>query len=342
MKRIQFAVGYQLQEEEDELPFSQIIDNYCQDIAEVYFPWSDMASGRASLISRRGYVFWEGQRKLEEDLKHIKQKGIKLNLLLNANCYGQYAISQFLQNQVISVLEYLWKIVGGVEIVTTASLTIARVIKKEFPSIDIRASVNMRIGTITSMEYICEFFDSYYLQREYNRNISYLKHIKRWTDANNKGLYLLVNSGCLNFCSAQIYHDNIVAHEREVMETVNIKELPHLLCWDYYKNPEKWRAILQGSWIRPEDLRYYEGIVPSVKLATRMHSNPMAVVDAYVKRDFHGNLLELFEPGFSSIIYPHIIDNKKFPEDWFEKTSGCKQNCQECSYCAEVLQKVLV
>ncbi len=341
MDRIKFAVGYQLQEEKDEPPFSEIVERFGGEIAEVYFPWADMASGRAPLLSRRGYVFWDGQKKLEDDLGYIRKKKIKLNLLLNSNCYGQHAASEYLRNQAVSVLEHLQNLVGGVEIVTTASLTIARVIKKEFPSIDIRASVNMRIGTIAGMEYLSEYFDSYYLQREYNRNMGYVKRIKKWADKNNKGLFLLVNSGCLNFCSAQTFHDNMVAHEKEIAETVNIKECPPTLCWNYYRNPEKWRAILQGSWIRPEDLHNYDGIIPSVKLATRMHSNPMQVIDAYVKRAFNGNLVELFEPGFSSVIYPYIIDNKKFPEDWFDKTSGCSQNCEECNYCAQVLKQVL-
>ncbi|MCK9266937.1 hypothetical protein M0P98_08750 [bacterium] len=341
MDKIKFAIGYQLQEEKDEPPFLDIIDKFEAQISEVYFPWANMASGRAPLLTRRGYVFWDGQKKLEDDLKYIKSKQIKLNLLLNSNCYGQYAVSEYLQNQVISVLEHLQNLLNGVEIVTTTSLTIAHIIKNVFPSIDIRASVNMRIGTITGMKYVSDFFDSFYLQREYNRNLGYVEMVKKWADDNHKGLYLLVNSGCLNFCSAQTYHDNMVAHEKEILETINIKDWSPTLCWNYYQNPNNWRTLLQGSWIRPEDLAHYNRLIPSVKLATRMHSNPMQVVEAYIRKSFNGNLLELFEPGFSSIISPHIIDNKKFPEDWFATTSTCKQNCHECNYCTQVLKQVL-
>jgi len=32
----------------------------------------------------------------------------------------------------------------------------------------------------------------------------------------------------------------------------------------------------------------------------------------------------------------------RFPEDWFERTSECGKQCHACSYCAEVLERVLV
>ena len=339
--KMKFAIGYQLPEEKDEISVLDIVDEFGKHISEVYFPWADMPSGRAPLLSRHGYVFWEGQQKQEADLKEIKGKGIKLDLLLNANCYGRFAASEYLQNQVVSVLEHLKNVAGGVDIVTTASLTVAHVVKENFPETDVRASVNMRIGSITAMEYVANLFDSYYLQREFNRDIECVKAVKKWAGKNNKGLFLLANSGCLNFCPAQTYHDNMVAHEKEIAETVNIKNWIPQLCWNYYQDRSHWHTILQGSWIRPEDIHNYEGIVHTVKLATRMHANPMRVVSAYVNGRYRGNIADLFEPGFSPIIQPYIIDNEKFPEDWFEKTSTCRRNCHQCNYCKDVLQKVL-
>jgi collagenase-like PrtC family protease len=339
---MKFAIGYQLPEEKDEVSVLDIIDEFGEHISEIYFPWADMPSGRAPILSRRGYVFWEGQQRMESELRQIKEKGIKLDLLLNANCYGRYAVSEYLQNQVVSVLDHLRNIVGCIDIVTTASLTVAHVVKENFPEIDVRASVNMRIGNITAMEYISNLFDSYYLQREYNRDIEYVKTVKKWAKNNGKDIFLLVNSGCLNFCPAQTYHDNMVAHEKEIAETVNIKDWIPQLCWNYYRDASHWHTILQGSWVRPEDLHNYEGIVQTVKLATRTHANPVRVVSAYVNGHYRGNLVDLFEPGFSPVLQPYIIDNEKFPEDWFEKTSSCKRNCWECTYCKKVLEKVMV
>lgn len=102
----------------------------------------------------------------------------------------------------------------GLDIVTTTSLTIAKAVKDNFSDIEVRASVNMRLGTVKSLEYIEDLFDSFYLQREYNRDFERIREMKRWCDLHNKGLYMLVNSGCLNFCSAQTFHDNLIATRR--------------------------------------------------------------------------------------------------------------------------------
>ena len=147
---MQFAVGYQLAETEEE-PFSDIVRDFRQHIAEVYFPWLDMPSGRSPMTCRDGFVDWEGQRKLEQDLGSIKAMGIKLDLLLNANCYGRLGLSQHLSNLVCSVVAHLKEYVG-LDAVTTASPMIAKTIKENFAEIDVRASVNMRVGTVKGME----------------------------------------------------------------------------------------------------------------------------------------------------------------------------------------------
>lgn len=337
---MKFAIGYQLREEGEE-PFLSIVKEYREYIEEIYFPWSDLPSGRAALTNRRGYIDWGAQERLEEDLLSFRKLGIKLDLLFNANCYGGYAISKYLENQILSILEYLKAKVGGVDVITTTSPAIAYIVKRYFPEIETRASINMQIGTIEGMKYLSDLFDSFHVKREFNRDILYLKRLKKWADKNGKRLYLLVNSGCLYSCSSQIFHDNMVAHEKEIDEMINITGwIPHT-CRNYLKDPANWYVVLQGTWIRPEDLYNYEDIFSVVKLATRMHSRPRLVIDAYTSRNYYGNLLDLFEPGFSYEFFPYIIDNKRFPKDWFLKTSSCGHMCEECNYCREVFKEVL-
>lgn len=337
---VKFAIGYQLQEEGEE-SFVNIAKDFKEKIDEVYFPWLDMPTCRASLTKRRGFVDWKGQKRLEEDLKTLKKMGIKLNLLLNANCYGKYSASQYLANRVSSIIEHLQEVVG-LDSVTTTSLAIAHTVKENFKNIDLRASVNMRIGTVRAMAYLLDLFDSFYIQREYNRNLKRITELKNWADKNNKKIYLLANSGCLSFCSGQIFHDNLVAHENEIDEMKNIPDWTPHLCWNYYKNRENWVAFLQSTWIRPEDIHYYEDYSSVVKLATRMHSNPRMVIQSYTAEKYPGNLLDLLEPGFSPIFSPYIIDNSGFPKDWFQKTTECNKKCYDCNYCNSVLDKVLV
>jgi len=337
---MKFAVGFQLYEPGEE-PFSRLVQAYKDHISEVFFPWLDLPTGRSGIASRHGHTDWTSQTRLEEELRAIKALGIKLDLLLNGNCYGQYAISEKLANTVASLLAHLEEAVGGVEIVTTTSPAIAHTVKQYFPHIEVRASVNMRIGTVKGMEYLCDLFDSFHVMREYNRDLAHLAQLKQWADGAGKKLVLLANSGCFTHCSGQSFHDNLVAHESEICEVANLKDFNPYVCWRLLKERENWHYLLENTWIRPEDLHNYEDLVSTVKLATRMHDRPDMVIGAYATGAYHGNLLDLFEPGFGRALMPYAILNDRFPKDWFAKTSTCSKQCHSCGYCSRVLEDVL-
>jgi hypothetical protein len=65
--------------------------------------------------------------------------------------------------------------------------------KREYPDIEVKASVNMGIGSIQAMEYVSDYFDSFYLKRELNRYLDEIKPLRKWCNNNNK-LYMLANS----------------------------------------------------------------------------------------------------------------------------------------------------
>lgn len=335
-----YSVGFQLYEKGEE-PFSNIVEDYKEHISEVFFAWQDIPTGRSAVASRHGYTDWDTGRRTVEELRRIRSMGIKSDLLFNGNCYGEYALSEKLANSVVSAIEYLDSETGGVDIVTTASIAIAHTVRKYFPDIELRSSVNMRIGTVKGMEYVSDLFDSFHVQKEYNRDIERLKTLKEWADENGKKLIILANSGCLYNCSGQIFHDNLVAHESEICEIKNLDDLMPYVCWRYLKDKDNWHTVLENTWIRPEDIHNYEGITDTVKLATRMHSLPAIVIDAYCKESFFGNTLDLFEPSFSRALAPYIINNAAFPEDWFTITSKCDRICNRCGYCKTVFDKVV-
>ena len=103
---MKYSVGFQLSDGTEE-PFSRIVCTYREHISEVFFPWQDIATGRSAAATRHGLTDWSAQKRTEEELLLIKGMGIKLDLLLNGNCYGEYAISEKLANTVISVIETL-------------------------------------------------------------------------------------------------------------------------------------------------------------------------------------------------------------------------------------------
>ena len=117
------------------------------------------------------------------------------------------------------------------------------------------------------------------------------------------------------WCPGQIFHDNLVAHEDEVANTRNIEGFMPYVCWSYLKeHPEK---ILEGTWIRPEDIQYYEKEFPLIKLATRINARPFSVIQAYVNRSYKGSTLNLLEPDHSALLGNVDLKNKAFPDDWF-------------------------
>jgi collagenase-like PrtC family protease len=336
---MKFAIGYQQPESEES--FSCIVRDYREHIAEVYFPWVGIASCRAPLGRARGGVDWNAQYGLEQDLTDIRKMGIKLDLLFNANCYGDRAVSVHFENEIISILRHLNSLDICPDIVTTTSLFVARTVKKHFPEIEVRASVNMRIGSTSAMSYVSGLFDSFYIWRDIQRDVNAVNDLKKWCDEHGKGLHMLANSGCLRCCPGQTFHDNMVAHDAGIDEMKNVPGWTPYVCWNLYKEDVNYAEFLKSSWVRPEDISHYEGIIDVMKLATRQHSHPRVVIGAYVNRSFRGNLLDLCEPSFSPAFAPDIIDNSRFPEDWFGTAASCAVNCNNCGKCGKVLKEVL-
>ena len=327
---MKFTVGYQA---DDSL--GETILRHKDSVVEIYFPWEGFTSGRGVVQDR--FV----QRKMETDLEKFAQEGLATNLLLNGNCYGRYAQARsFFQSVGDTVAELIDRYKLGS--VTTTSPLIAKFLKANFKDIEVRASINMEIGTVEGFNYIAQWFDSYYLRREFNYDYNRLETAKKWCEQNGKKLYLLANSGCLNFCSAHNFHDNLVAHQHEIAEMDNAYEFRGV-CFDYLSKPEKRRNFLRDTnFIRPEDLPLYEPYFDAVKLATRTNRNPVAVLEAYLAGRFSGNLPELLEPNHAERFYPAVIENSRLPADFGRRVLHCRKNCAKCGYCAAALEQSLV
>ena len=303
---MKFSVGYQLQK--DDYFISNIIERK-DSISEVYFSWGDFANGRNNQLSRADMTSWEAQLKQAEDLNELTKEKISLNLLLNATCYGKDSQSRAFYEKIGDTIDYIASN-HILKSVTTTSPLIAKFIKNNFFDIDVRASVNMGIGTIEGMDYVGEYFDSYYIKREYNRDFAKIRQLKSWCDTNGKTLYALANSGCLNNCSAHVFHDNLVSHESEISQMDNGYEFTGI-CREYLKKPDNIYKLFDNTgFIRPEDIYLYEDLFPSMKLATRVNANPVAVLNAYIDKKRHvGSTLELLEPNHTTAILPYFLEN---------------------------------
>jgi hypothetical protein len=335
---MKLTVGYQLTKDRRLMDF--IVRNKAK-IKEIYFSWGDLPNGRRPSTLSRECLPWEAQYQLVEDLRTFAENGIGLNLLLNGNCYGEYSLSRYLLDIVGDIVDYLADRFG-LGTVTTTSPVIAEFIKANYPGLETRASINMGIGTIQGMDYLAGSFDGYYLQRELNRDFEGIDNLKSWCVKNGKKLYFLANSGCLNHCSAQTFHDNLVAHEREIDRIDNVVRFKGV-CHEYLKESGRRLSLVRdSSYVRPEDIHIYEKWFDIAKVATRSNVNPLKVIKAYLEESYSGNMLDLLEPNHAEILYPQIIENKKIPSDFVSKVGNCSKKCQECGYCETVYQNSLI
>ncbi len=336
---MKYSVGYQLPDEYDSTYL--LCTDFKENISSVYFSWANQPGGRMPLCPDDEKSVREVSWYQLEELCKIRELGISLVLLLNANCYGDKANSSEFASEITELCDFL-KTQADISSVTTTSPFVAKNIKKRFgKDIKVTASVNMKVDSILTMQHLSEHFDGFYIRKELNRDISKIEKLKNWCDDNGKAIHILANSGCLGFCGFQTYHDNLVAHHKYMQKSEEIYPAP---CWEYLDGMETKEALskmLSSNWIRPEDVKNYSPYFSEMKLATRMHSSPRRVVSAYVRGRFSGNMMDLAEPSYSSLLKGVILDNTLFPKDWFEVTSQCSKNCHECGYCKKTAETVM-
>lgn len=335
---MQYIVGYPISEN---TAFVDALIKHKAHIAEVYFSWGELPNGRSALSVDDGLTAFQHQQRQVRDLKRLSDAGLRLNMLFNANCYGKDSQSRAFFQRVGDLVDYVGR-EFGLSCVTTSSPLIAKFIKENFPQIDVRASVNMEIGTVEGISYVADLFDSFYVKREQNRDLNALQALREWCDAKGKQMYLLANSGCLNFCSAHVFHDNLVAHEAEIAAMDNGYQFGGI-CWEHLakgENREKW--LQRTNFIRPEDVHLYEGLVPAVKLATRVNASPLRVLEAYVSGGYRGSVMELLEPNHSGAFYPAYVENTRISTDFAEQVLHCSKHCEDCGFCAEVMRRATV
>ena len=316
-------------------PFIEACSPYVGRIREVFFAWPGVLSCRPAPDFTD-----EVRARMMADLKWCRANGILLDTLFNCNCYGDIAISPDLVDFVVRTLKEMEAEGLFPDIVTTTSPFIATVLRREFPQVKIRFSVNMRIHGTLGFEPVMELFDSFYASREHQRDLDWLAHLGRWARENGKVLGMQVNSGCLRQCPFQTFHDNLHGHNRIAQSKVGEQfDFSVFRCKTNYARGN-YEDFLRATWIRPEDLPLYEEHVEIVKLATRRHPHPVEVLNAYATYSYDGNLADLMDPAHA---FPKAFDNKAFDTTplWPE-VRGCTQanDCTHCGKCTKLMETV--
>ena len=332
-----FAFGYFF-EKRAGFSFRDLAEQYAPFLQEIYFPWPGLLSAR----ELKGDPAPQ-RKQLVDDMRFCRSKGLRLDLLVNATCYGDKAFTAEQRLDYFANLKELDKAGIMPEIVTTTSPYIATITKKFDPAIDRRASVNMRLNSTLAMEYVAEQFDSFYLCRDIQRDLPTVKLFAEWGKKNGKKICMLANSGCLRTCPWQTFHETLLSHNfLHIADELKVVGMPPTLCGGIIQS-KQYEEILRASWIRPEDLHIYEPFVSVIKLSTREADRPDLILKAYTSGTCDGDLIQIIDPDFSFLIKPFFFDNKAFPKEWSEgKIAGlCANDCTHCGKCTEVLKRIL-
>ena len=330
------AVGYQI-----DAPLIECIVEHRTEIGELFFAWEEIPNGRNPFTMRADCTPNEARERLTNDLARLRNAGVALNLLLNGNCYGAAVLSSEFHEHLYRAIDLLHN-QFGLATVTTASHFLAELVKRRYADIHTRASVNIRIGTTQGMEQVAHVFDGFCMQREYNRSLEHIHHLRDWCNEHGKTLHLLANSGCMNFCASQVFHDNLVAHEGDLTRDKDV--VPFVsLCSQYLSEPSHAISLVRdSSWVRPEDIGLYTTLFDTIKLATRATARPARTVSAYLTQSYRGNVLDLLEPNHASRLAPKILANDRFPADFGTTVLACNKACRDCGYCTTVLDDALI
>jgi len=320
-------------------PFQSACAAHVGRIREVFFAWPGVVSCRPAPDFTP-----ELRGQMVSDLRWARERGIELDALFNANCYGDAAISPELADFISRILGEMDAQGLMPDTVTTTSPFIATVLRRRFPQVKIRWSVNLRVHGTVGFESVLELFDSFYVSRERHRDLACLAEVRKWADAHGKVVGIQANSGCIRQCPFQTFHDNLHGHGdgRRPQDVATAAEygFSFFRCKTHYARGD-YEDFLRSTWIRPEDLPEYEQFVDVVKLATRRHPRPVAVLDAYATYSHSGNLADIMDPAFE---FPGSFDNAAFDRAgalWRE-VRGCAHadDCRHCGKCSALMKEV--
>lgn len=319
----------------DNAPFREICEKYSNKIKEVFFAWPGVTASRPMAP-------WTPQRKelICADLKWCRENGIELDAIFNANCYGDIAISPELADHVTKMLGEMDARGLLPEHLTTTSPFIATVVRRRFPKIKLRVSVNVYAENVISLTYITDLFDSFYAGMDRHRRLDYVKMLHEWAKEHGKSLCLYANSGCLRDCPFRQFHNNLHGHNRMGQSAAGEQfNFSTFLCRTNYERGN-YADFLRANWLRPEELPEYERYADVVKLATRRHANPEAVIRAYATYSYDGDLTKITDPFFD---FAFPIDNATLGASaLWPKVRNCPDthDCKRCGKCDMLLEEL--
>jgi len=288
---------------DQEVAFWQEISNkFGEQIHSVYLPvpGSLVASGRAPQPDQRVGAF-------------LRESRLKKTVLINPILLNRSA--EEMAPGLIQALRQLHD-EFGVEHITLANLTLAKMIRKALPEMKIAASTLMGISTPAQVLMAQDVIDTLIPDTRVLRD---LKALERLRKAFRGEIRLIVNEACLPGCLYRVQHFYEMAYS---------EYYPQSLCRSLLTaNP--WLR-LTGAWVLPQYLKFYDGLYDSLKLSGRVTlQDPrryQEVLGAYIQRQ----PLRPVEIGGGPA---SPLEALEISEAWFEQTLRCTKECTDCKIC---------
>lgn len=303
-------------------------------IKEVYLSGPQQYSAAGRIVEEMG------ESKFIDIIDRIHKQGIRVNLVMNPTCEGT---AWYQPDEMKTKFDFLNRMhqQHGIEAVTIANPVYIKEVRKQFPHLEIcasvlsdidcvqRASLFARCGANVITPDVC-----------INRDFTVLKKIREVTDLEIK---LMVNEGCLYKCPFRKFHFNYISHKSKELGPIE-GDIFFFNCFEVIEGDHS--QILKSGWIRPEDIARYGEITKYFKIVGRERpkSHVIRTTKAYLNESWDGDLLDIL---CSSINHYALetgahLDNKSLDQaDFFQRTTRCQRDCTTCNYCNEIANKLI-
>lgn len=337
-RKLACEVGYQ----HGNPALKSVLRQYAGQVTDVYFTLPGDPTYYGAWGMKGGMEWKELYASFLRDLDEIRSMGISAIVCVDASCYGANFASEQLMKHLAEMLRSISEHIR-IRAVTTSSFPVAECLRHMNSSLKIRASEGMHLMSVRQLDFTKHLFNGYYIGNEGVRDLDEIERMRKWCDDNGKSLHIVPNNSCLYRCPYYIYHGNVQSHLQDVVLAQDDPDKPvdrTAPCEQLLAKPENKVKILQGMWIRPEDMRHVSYYFDSMRLGTRTNRNLPDIVKAYCEGRWDGNLCDILESMHDhSAMFP-TLRNDRFPKDWFKKTSRCGHRCESCHYCEDVLKQV--
>lgn len=314
------------------------------------------------------------ERKAAQHIREAHQNNLKFNYLLNAVSLDNLELTRAGQKKLRSLIDWLIDI--RVDGVTVSIPYLLRLIKKNYPQLKVSVSIFAGINSVERAKYWEELgADELALSPfDLTRNFSLLRKIRKNIKCKLK---LIANLNCLYHCPFFLYHGVLESHSSQSFHSGFMVDWCRISC--RYRQLKDPLNFIRATWIRPEDLHYYEEVgIDRIKLVNRTWTTKAisTVVTTYLNQRYDGNLLDLFSSPAKDIAFQKrdffreiryyfhpfkinvfklyqaknllgeaeiYIDNRALDGfiEHFLKEDCATKSCEECGYCARVAEKVV-